>query len=70
MPRLGGSVLELAPGERGVGVFDVGAVVLVAVELHDASADVRLECGRVLGQFGKRVDVAHRFSSCVLCSGT
>jgi hypothetical protein len=42
--------------ECTVGARDVGRVVLRVVQLHDASADVRLERGVVVAELGKRVD--------------
>jgi hypothetical protein len=55
----GGVVAGLAQllqlGDGGVGAVDVGLVVLAVVQLHDASADVRLEGGVVVVELGKRV---------------
>src|SRR5699024_12693136 len=44
---------------RSVRALDVGGVVLVVVQLHDASRDVRLESGVVVGQFRKGVLLSH-----------
>ena len=41
--------------EGGVGSLHVRRVVLVVVQLHDPTADVRFECPEVVGQVGQGV---------------
>ena len=53
----GGELLE-----GRVGALDVGGVMLGVVQLHDATGDMRLQCGEIIGQVGQNELLSHETS--------
>ena len=45
-----------------VGRGHIGVVVLVVVQLHDATGDMRLQCGEIIGQVGQNELLSHETS--------
>ena len=54
-------------GDRGVGAGDVGRVVLVVVQLHDAARDVGLKCAVVVVEIGQVYSATMLSRWIVLC---